>query len=202
MIISWTGRMTDMLLIYAKGQFYSYSTECQKQSAASMAATFLFMARASMRKVRSYMLTAKRYHSINCQISYDSFLRIYDLSPKWSGNSHDAFILKNSNVWVRFTENHMGWLVANSADPFVPWLTQSPGKRVVITELIRKGRSTERSKLSFGALQSRWCFHLRIPQEKDLILLVVFFTISQSIDKFTRNSRKAMLLVMLILETN
>ena len=65
----------------------------------------------------------KGYHSINCQVVCDSTLRLYDLSPKWPGSSHDAFILKNSNVWDKFSqENTLGWLLGDSAYPLLPWL--------------------------------------------------------------------------------
>lgn len=90
----------------------------------------------------------KGHHSINCQVVCDSSLRIYDLSPKWPGSSHDAFILKNSNIWDRFNQQEtFGWLLGDSAYPLLPWLMTPVANAATRQEnrynaAHKKGRST------------------------------------------------------------
>lgn len=73
-------------------------------------------------KEKAYV-NRKGYHSINCQVVCDSYLRLYDLCPRWPGSSHDAFILRNNDMFTDFPKNNAtGWLLGDSAYPILPWI--------------------------------------------------------------------------------
>ena len=76
-------------------------------------------------KNESIFVNRKNYHSINTQLVCDSNLRILSVNCKWPGSTHDAFILRNSDVWDVFEENEnppKGWLLGDQGYMLKPWL--------------------------------------------------------------------------------
>lgn len=64
----------------------------------------------------------KGVHAINCHFVCDANLRIFDMSAKWSGSTHDAFMLRQSFCWERKQDFADGYILGYSAYPLLDWL--------------------------------------------------------------------------------
>jgi hypothetical protein len=65
----------------------------------------------------------KGFHSINVQIMCDANMRIVNIVVQWPGSTHDARILRQSNVYQGFENGEVNGLVlGDSAYPLKPWL--------------------------------------------------------------------------------
>ena len=72
----------------------------------------------------SIYVNRKSAHSINTQIVCNCNLEILDMDCSWPGSTHDAFILRNSDVWDVFEESTApkGWILGDQGYMLKPWL--------------------------------------------------------------------------------
>ena len=66
----------------------------------------------------------KGIHALNCQIVCDAQKKIISLDARWPGSTHDAFILRNSEVYDIFESGRMGngLLLGDSGYGLSTWL--------------------------------------------------------------------------------
>ena len=66
----------------------------------------------------------KGYHAINCQIVCDSEMKIFSFDARYPGSSHDAFVMRNSEVFEKFNSGLMPncWILGDSGYPINDWL--------------------------------------------------------------------------------
>lgn len=74
-------------------------------------------------KIERDYVNRKCFHSINVQAIVDDRGKFLNIVAKWPGCTHDAFILKNSDVYRAFEENEIqGVLLGDSGYPSKKWL--------------------------------------------------------------------------------
>ena len=66
----------------------------------------------------------KGFHSINCQIVCDADMNIFSFDARWPGSSHDAYVLRQSEVFEKFEEGLLpnSWLLGDAGYALSDWL--------------------------------------------------------------------------------
>ncbi|XP_067845657.1 putative nuclease HARBI1 [Heptranchias perlo] len=64
------------------------------------------------------------FHSLSVQLACDHTQRIMQVNARYSGSSHDAFIMQQSNVLTIFAPARQvkGWLLGDKSNPLMRWL--------------------------------------------------------------------------------
>ncbi|KAM5180507.1 putative nuclease HARBI1 [Mantella aurantiaca] len=101
------------------------------------------------------------FHSLNVQVVCDSHLRIMSVNAAFPGSCHNAYILRQSALYDKFTQRQMpdGWLVGHAGYGAQPWLMTPLGVPETAADA-RYNRAHRRTRHClerlFGAWKSRF----------------------------------------------
>ncbi|XP_063812255.1 putative nuclease HARBI1 isoform X1 [Pseudophryne corroboree] len=66
----------------------------------------------------------KLFHSLNVMVVCGPSLQILSLNAKFTGSSHDAYVIRQSGIWQRLRSSQRAdmWLLGDRGYPCTPWL--------------------------------------------------------------------------------
>ncbi|XP_063809883.1 putative nuclease HARBI1 [Pseudophryne corroboree] len=66
----------------------------------------------------------KLFHSLNVMVVCGPSLQILSLNAKFTGSSHDAYVIRQSGIWQRLRSSQRPdmWLLGDRGYPCTPWL--------------------------------------------------------------------------------
>lgn len=104
----------------------------------------------------------KGFYSINVQAVCDSEGKYTNVVARFCGSTHDSFVLKHSNLWTAFEEQHVpvgNIILGDSGYPCRPWLlTKFPNPVNNAQKSFNAAHSRTRVIIeqSFGRLKRQW----------------------------------------------
>ena len=106
-------------------------------------------------------INRKGVHAINCQIVCNSEMKIFSFDSSWPGSNHDAHVLRQSEVYEKFSNGEMpnSWLLGDSGYPLYDWLL-TPYNNPVGDAQIRYNTSHKEIRSGvercIGVMKMRW----------------------------------------------